>query len=104
MCGRLCEGGVVLSIKQMLLSRCDGSIPILSTSEPPIMLHTQMILGAVALLSATASAKERKVDPGRSARLYETGVMHNQLMSRKMVRLIAHTLSIRGFRPQAHSQ
>lgn len=42
-------------------------------------------LGALALMAASASAKERKVDTSKEASLYSSGKMHQDIMDVKMV-------------------
>lgn len=47
------------------------------------MVHAAKYLAPVALLAASAVAKEREVDAVTEAELYSSGVVHQQIISKK---------------------
>lgn len=52
------------------------------------MAPSLSILGAaLGLLAGNALAKEKAVDEVKAAELYDTGIIHNEIMEAKMVRM-----------------
>lgn len=51
------------------------------------MVRTSPLLGSLALLAATVSAKEMPVNEEQAARLYDSGVIHETIMARKKVKI-----------------
>lgn len=57
------------------------------------MVRTSPLLGSLALLAAVANAKEMPVNEEKAARLYDSGKMHESIMSRKKVNPLYFTSS-----------
>lgn len=56
------------------------------------MVHSKSYLGSLALLVAAATGKEMQPNAQVAAELYDSGVIHDQIMENKIVRQpIAHS-------------